>query len=259
MLAWKGGLPQPSPMWDGSPGQHFDCSLWDPEAYRLEVLKNYGDILHGKRETRTWVIRVLDQGPFSSTPMYPSGVYKNINAAYKLPVPRKGSNYPLYKSKHASVGAGVCIFVFCALLEFDLYSNMSIHQHKSVFPLQSNLAVTNIKGNHFIGGNRGLVTQLLVLRKICPLGLLLPGWHWFNWKTAEKWLFHLHLKQLEWVRECLIVIPIASFHNYHELLGRDKEETHTDWPPAGQIASASSYWAHRIPLPVKWVFLNFCP
>lgn len=45
----------------------------------------------------------------------PSGVYRNINAAYKLLLPRKGSNYSLYKSEHASVGVGVCMFVFCAL------------------------------------------------------------------------------------------------------------------------------------------------
>lgn len=73
-------------------------------------------IINGEKQpTRIWVIRILDQGPFCSTPMYPSGVYRNINAAYKLLLPRKGSNYSLYKSEHASVGVGVCMLVFCAL------------------------------------------------------------------------------------------------------------------------------------------------
>ena len=58
---------------------------------------------------------LVNQTPSSRTFLfYPSNAYKNLNAAYKPLVLRKGSNYPSYKSEHTNM----CGCVHVCLLQF---------------------------------------------------------------------------------------------------------------------------------------------
>lgn len=139
----------------------WDCS---PRPYQLQALRPKGILVRNfelwwntRWKKRNWELG--HQSPSSRTFLFYPNVflcaYNNINAACKLPVPRKG--FVLCRRVSMQVLVWVCVHVCLLCFVRMIYTLVSpFIKHKSLFPVQSNLAVMSIKGNHFIWGNRGL-------------------------------------------------------------------------------------------------------